>query len=219
MADKYPSLSPYAYCAWNPVKLVDPDGDSISLSKEAWNVMKEAFLSVFNRDEKIIPFSYNEKTQKMYYLGDNSSYNYSETQKEIIEHFKSLCGSDYNITVQIVNNDDIIKTANGSITLRKEVAHGITVDHGNNTADVYISKRPLYKYDGEIRMHPQTEAYQSITALHEIGGHAYYYSQNIRSGENNRLTSEFENMCRDIFIGKYHLATKEIRQGRSSENH
>ena len=26
MADKYPSLSPYAYCGWNPVKLVDPDG-------------------------------------------------------------------------------------------------------------------------------------------------------------------------------------------------
>ena len=26
MADKYPSTSPYAYCAWNPVKLVDPDG-------------------------------------------------------------------------------------------------------------------------------------------------------------------------------------------------
>ncbi len=26
MADKYPSLSPYAYCAWSPVKLVDPDG-------------------------------------------------------------------------------------------------------------------------------------------------------------------------------------------------
>ncbi len=26
MADKYPDISPYAYCAWNPVKLVDPDG-------------------------------------------------------------------------------------------------------------------------------------------------------------------------------------------------
>ena len=26
MADKYPSISPYAYCAWNPVKLVDPEG-------------------------------------------------------------------------------------------------------------------------------------------------------------------------------------------------
>ena len=26
MADKYPSLSPYNYCAWNPMKLVDSDG-------------------------------------------------------------------------------------------------------------------------------------------------------------------------------------------------
>ena len=26
MADKYPGVSPYAYCAWNPLKLVDPDG-------------------------------------------------------------------------------------------------------------------------------------------------------------------------------------------------
>ncbi len=30
MADKYPSISPYAYCAWNPLKLVDPDGNEIS---------------------------------------------------------------------------------------------------------------------------------------------------------------------------------------------
>ena len=27
MADKYPNLSPYNYCAWNPMKLVDPDGN------------------------------------------------------------------------------------------------------------------------------------------------------------------------------------------------
>lgn len=26
MSDKYPSMSPYNYCAWNPMKLVDPDG-------------------------------------------------------------------------------------------------------------------------------------------------------------------------------------------------
>ena len=27
MADKYPNISPYAYCNWNPVKLVDLDGN------------------------------------------------------------------------------------------------------------------------------------------------------------------------------------------------
>ncbi len=34
MADKYPSISPYAYCAWNPVRLVDPDGRMI----DEWRV-------------------------------------------------------------------------------------------------------------------------------------------------------------------------------------
>ena len=26
LADKYPNISPYAYCGWNPMKYVDPDG-------------------------------------------------------------------------------------------------------------------------------------------------------------------------------------------------
>ena len=32
MADKYPNISPYAYCAWNPVKLVDTNGKEWDLS-------------------------------------------------------------------------------------------------------------------------------------------------------------------------------------------
>ena len=30
LADKCPSISPYAYCAWNPVKLIDPDGREVN---------------------------------------------------------------------------------------------------------------------------------------------------------------------------------------------
>ena len=26
LSDKYPSISPYAHCAWNPIRLIDPDG-------------------------------------------------------------------------------------------------------------------------------------------------------------------------------------------------
>ena len=29
MSDKYSSISPYAYCTWNPMKLVDPDGNEV----------------------------------------------------------------------------------------------------------------------------------------------------------------------------------------------
>ena len=40
MADKYPSISPYAYCAWNPVKLIDPDGrDIYRLDAESGSLM------------------------------------------------------------------------------------------------------------------------------------------------------------------------------------
>ncbi len=43
MADKYPSISPYAYCAWNPVKLVDPDGREVinRHTKNIENLKKE----------------------------------------------------------------------------------------------------------------------------------------------------------------------------------
>ena len=33
MADKYPSISPYNYCMWNPVKLIDSDGRDVEIEK------------------------------------------------------------------------------------------------------------------------------------------------------------------------------------------
>ena len=42
LADKYPNISPYAYCTWNPVKFVDPDGKIVETGWDMINVGKDA---------------------------------------------------------------------------------------------------------------------------------------------------------------------------------
>ncbi len=43
MADKYPSMSPYAYCAWNPIKLVDPEGMEFDPTMEKYSSLVELY--------------------------------------------------------------------------------------------------------------------------------------------------------------------------------
>ena len=53
MSDKYPSLSPYNYCAWNPMKLVDPNGDTIVLKGDA-ELIQCAISDMQRRSENLI---------------------------------------------------------------------------------------------------------------------------------------------------------------------
>ena len=43
LADKYPGINPYAYCAWNPMKYVDPDGKKIVFADNTTSDFREAF--------------------------------------------------------------------------------------------------------------------------------------------------------------------------------
>ena len=64
MAYKYPSLSPYVYCAWNPVKLVDPDGREIIISKEDWRILEFSLIQTLGEKH---PFFYDESTGRVRY--------------------------------------------------------------------------------------------------------------------------------------------------------
>jgi len=79
MADKYPNISPYAYCAWNPVKLVDPDGNE-AMTNDDWykstTKNSNGDYSVFWSPENAQTISVNGET----YTNIGSSYIHSTEQ-------------------------------------------------------------------------------------------------------------------------------------------
>ena len=62
MSGKYPSLSPYVYCADNPVKLVDPNGEEVEIV--ASNVTNNK-LSLDNQASPVLPQGKPTREQKL----------------------------------------------------------------------------------------------------------------------------------------------------------
>jgi RHS repeat-associated protein len=60
-ADKYPNLSPYNYCAWNPIKYIDPTGDTIGVTDKLRN-NKNAYEGYL----KFMDSRAGKKLQKLY---------------------------------------------------------------------------------------------------------------------------------------------------------
>ncbi len=88
LADKHPSISTYAYCAWNPVRLVDPDGRDFDPESEAMiadfekKTKKRIESAQTERERNELQQALDEltilkKSDQMYHIeyGTTSSYN------------------------------------------------------------------------------------------------------------------------------------------------
>ena len=103
MSDKYPSFSPYVYCANNPVKLVDPNGEKI----KPVNATSKQYLNSYLQDQfgtsNFISYSKNDivkidrKAFRTLYANANPY------QKVLLNGFKKVVNSRSMVYVDIDN--------------------------------------------------------------------------------------------------------------------
>ena len=70
LLDKYPYISPYAYCNWNPVKYVDPDGREKKSFFKTNQVSEQYFVRNFKDDHRLHIFSHGNAKGIRIYIED-----------------------------------------------------------------------------------------------------------------------------------------------------
>ena len=103
MADKYPGLSPYAYCAWNPVKLVDPDGEDIINAYEKYKNNKQEIENLKERKKNA---ETRQERREIQWQINNAESNYDKYLKveKMLDDFKNTEPEDYKKLDNLIYN-------------------------------------------------------------------------------------------------------------------
>ena len=215
MADKYPSISPYAYCAWNPVKLVDPDGREIWLPSgkeykanmdatgldESDAAVVNALNEICKSDEGLLMIN------KLCSPGNeiNVDLTHGETKntatgpkESFYDEGTGIPGTGLNINVDIewnLNNPEAIPTVEGmqvnaTYNLLDEICHAYDYCTGYGTNAVFNKNCDK----GEMQA-----VYRSNVVRHQLGDNnyrtRYYVTGNSGSGPITAKRGEFYRPC------------------------
>ena len=153
MADKYPNISPYAYCAWNPVKVVDPDGKEIWIVIDKYNNERVKWTA-----GKL----YNEDNTE--YTGDN------DFVKQTANALNELYSNDV--------SKNIISTFEGNSKYDIEIYEGDITDYsvatgGTAKYGMGLRKVQSIKFDPYLGLEEKKETLAPFIALFHEFAHAY----------------------------------------------
>ena len=80
MADKYPNISPFAYCGWSPMKLVDPNGNETT-ETDIVNKKNGTCMHIEDGKDQIVLLS-EQAYNTIVNMGQDSYSSMSESQKK-----------------------------------------------------------------------------------------------------------------------------------------
>ena len=149
MADKYPSLSPYAYCADNPVKLVDPNGETVVIPNEDDQVFIE---NLVNPDSKEYSKEFHDIYKKLQqssttYTFESWSYDASRREDGLFDRGNENNNPSIHFTKD--DNPQIQDRATGASRYRglfEETYHAYQYEKRGKVVNSCISEAAAWKF-------------------------------------------------------------------------
>lgn len=136
MADKYPNISPYAYCVWNPVKLVDPDGRDWYRSEDGAAVCwRKGNDAEFERDRQRYynigtEYDHNVGYMTVHYNQNEAEYIYFSTSAKFNPQSRSDNCKD--AAYSIAQTTGATPTRSGEMFMVNHNSDGVAVSPTNN---------------------------------------------------------------------------------------
>ena len=143
LCEKYYNISPYAYCAGNPVRYVDMHGDSISVTEEYQETFMNSMKDVFGNFIDNLSFSENNM---LTYIGNNKDIKkLGKDAKKLFKGMQMIMNSSDVIDVIFDNHSNMV-----SAEMLSKHCGGLTIFKNESLIQILIDPNGVTEFTTQI---------------------------------------------------------------------